>query len=194
MPALAVASILGWRLEPVPRSLAQVDVSGAAEALALLAVAALPLVRGRWAREGGAADERGRKTILWLLVAALLVAIVAPWTSTLFAERQVDLSRLACFAAAVLAAGGIVDLFRGGALERVLGLLLVLALVAGGGRRVWSSQRDASRRAENTFELALEPAGLRSTQDDDLARAYDWIRTALPRDLEKAIRSLGGSY
>jgi hypothetical protein len=182
LPALALASLLGWRLEPVPRSLSQVDAGQAVEAVLLLVLAALPLVRGRWSREGGTGDERGRRTILCLLVTALFVALAAPWTSALFAERQTDLVRLASLAAAVLAAGGIVDLVRGGVLERLLGLALVLALVAGGGVRAWSSHRDAMQRAERTFDLALEADGLRSTRDDDLSRAYDWIRTELSRD------------
>ncbi len=178
VPALAVASFLGWRLEPVPRSLVQVDGRGWLEALALLVLAALPLVRGRWQREGGAGDERGRRTILWLLVTALLAAIAAPWTCALFAQRQLDFLRLATLVAAVLAAGGIVDLARSHA---PLALALVLALGAGGGSRLWKSMGDAARRAERTFELALESDGLRSTRDDDLARAYDWLRTNLAR-------------
>lgn len=109
---------------------------------AFQAVLALGLLGGRWLEEGGEGDERGRSTILCLLLAtsatgSLLVGLGG--------EGGLGPIHLTSFSLGLLAAGGVVDGLGGTAGRRLSVSVAGLALLGGASRNLaWASAARAA--------------------------------------------------
>lgn len=175
----------------------------------LQAVLALGLLGGRWLEEGGEGDERGRSTILWLLlttsaVGSLLVGIGG--------EGGPGPIHLASFSLGILAAGGVVDGLRGAAARRLFIGVAVLALLGGASRNLTRASEarvasmdvvhpvlsrgrfltpefvDESKTSgtgilpQSVLPSAREVRDAAEVRRRHLALAYGWLRDQAPRD------------
>lgn len=208
LPALFVLRTFGLEVAPSAAPAAPF-MPTAVSALGLQAVLALGLVGGRWLGAGGPGDERGRATILALVVAAgaaaLAFAVVA-------GPGRADLVHLAALVAGVLAAGGAVDALGRGGGPRLAAGAVGLALVLGAARadaHALGVHRELSTRRERTLEegrrivpqfveaartfgdgllpgnVVATPAQARDAAEvrrRHLALAYRWLREELPRE------------
>jgi hypothetical protein len=173
LPGLALLRLYGLGGAPVR---ATYGLLGPAALLpgAALALACVGLVRGL---RGGPEDRRGRHTLLLACAVGATLPCALPWVWDAARVDAPALLRLASFALAILAAGGLGNLLEPPRAVRALGVLglgVLLACAARVGRHAWTAHREFARLSAAASDAGgvIAPA----SAQHDLREAYAYLR------------------